>query len=174
MFKLYYAAAIDTCPEKALKQIEVFKKIFSKFIQEEWTDGSNIRIVSNFVKNPLEVYGAGFGDSPIITPESSKEYKGAVSAYDLRKIRECDILLVVTDLKQFAAGTMMELEYARNLGIYTILFVLPKIVLHNFGFDTLTPVETQQEVTNIFLETYANKIIYSMEELEAILKDLTQ
>ena len=182
MFKLYYAAAIDTCPEKALKQIEVFKKIFSKFIQEEWTDGSNIRIVSNFVKNPLEVYGAGFGDSPIITPESSKEYKGAVSAYDLRKIRECDILLVVTDLKQFAAGTMMELEYARNLGIYTILFVLPSkkvlCMLVMVILVILVKPELKMRVTkgeqNIFLETYANKIIYSMEELEAILKDLTQ
>ena len=34
--------------------------------------------------------------------------------------------------------------------------------------------ESVDRVKNIFMETYANKIIYSMEELEAILKDLTQ
>ena len=56
-------------------------------------------VLYEIIVNPIEVYGAGFGDSPIIGPETSKEYKGVVSAYDLRKIRECDILLVVTDLK---------------------------------------------------------------------------
>ena len=124
MFKLYYAAAIDTCPEKALKQIEVFKKIFSKYQMQDIFKVIDGEVEQ--VNKPIFVYGAGFGSSPIITPESSKEYKGAVSAYDLRKIRECDVLLVVTDLKQFAAGTMMELEYARNLGIYTIVLVLSK------------------------------------------------
>ena len=153
MFKLYYASAIDTCQEKAFKQIEEFKGLFYKYTKEN-TAGS-------MPKNPIEVYGAGFNDSPIIPLDMSKTYKGVLSSYDLRKIRECDALLVVTDLKQFCAGTMMELEYARNLGIYTIIFA-------KLSADDL------YEVRNIFLETYANKIIYSMEELEEILKDLTQ
>ena len=159
MFKLYYAAAIDTCPEKALKQIEEFKKVFSIYMKEGFSfgdsfDGSHNEII---VKHPIEVYGAGFGDSPIIGPETSAVKKGVISAFDLRKIRECDMLLVVTDLRQFAAGTFMELEYARNLGIYTILFC--------YGYEEI--------LKNIFLETYANTVISSMGELEEILKDLT-
>lgn len=135
MFKLYYASAIDTCVKEAFEQIEIFKKILSKY--------------------DIEVYGAGFKDSPIISPDSSEEYKGVVSAYDLRKIRECDILLVVTDLKTFCPGTMMELEYSRNLGLYTIVLCLGN------GF-----------CKNIFIKTYANKIIYSKDELRQILKNV--
>jgi nucleoside 2-deoxyribosyltransferase len=163
MFKLYYAAAIDTCVEKAFKQIEEFKKLFVKYQAstiEEIMEGKK-----NRVNNPISVYGAGFGASPIIGPETSQVKKGVISAYDLRKIRECDILLVVTDLKQFAAGTMMELEYARNLGIYTILMLLsPEDPKEREAFY----------LKNIFLETYVNKVISSKEQLEDILKDLTQ
>lgn len=176
MFKLYYASAIDTCPDKALKQIEEFKKVFDSYGEEFNWEG---------VKNPIEVYGAGFNGSSIISPECSKEYKGVISAYDLRKIRECDILLIVTDLKQFAAGTMMELEYARNLGIYTILFITTpldencKICMNGFSETDRCGEEDcrvceYNPIKNIFLETYINKIIYSMRELEVILKDLTQ
>lgn len=165
MFKLYYAAAIDTCVDKAFKQIEEFKKLFNIYTIREWG-------VREGIKNPIEFYGAGFGNSPIIGPETSAVKKGVISAYDLRKIRECDVLLVVTDLKQFAAGTFMEFEYARNLGIYTIVMVLPKEVpIYSQPYGTRLE---KQRCHNIFLETYANKIIYSMEELEEILKDLTQ
>ena len=167
MFKLYYAAAIDTCVDEAVRKIVEIKEILTPYTipfeyscviipKPEDFDYSKL-VYHNGVAHPIEVYGAGFGESPIIGPTSSILYKGAVSAYDFRKIRECDILLVVTDLKQFAAGTMMELEYARQLGIYTIIFVTSK-----------------SKVKNIFLETYANKIIYSKEELIEILKDLTK
>jgi nucleoside 2-deoxyribosyltransferase len=101
MFKMYYASAIDVCVKRAFEQIAEFKKIFAKY--------------------PIEVYGAGFGDSPIIPPNCSDDYKGVITAYDLRKIRECDILFVVADLETFAAGTCMELEYARQQGLYIIL-----------------------------------------------------
>ena len=117
------------------------------------------------VRNPIEVYGAGFGHSPIITPESTDVYKGILSSYDKRILRDCDVLLVVTDLKQFCAGTMMEFEYARNLGIYTILMLLsPEDPKEREAFY----------LKNIFLETYVNKVISSKEQLEDILKDLTQ
>ena len=135
MFKLYYASAIDVCVKKAFEQIAEFKKIFKKY--------------------QIEVYGAGFGNSPIILPNCSDDYKGVITAYDLRKIRECDILLVVADLETFAAGTCMEFEYARQLGLYIIL---------------LCP----EKLKNIFLETYANKIIHNSWQLEAILKDITR
>ena len=160
MFKIYYAAAIDTCVDKAFKQIEEFKKIFNPYTN------------SFSINHPIVVYGAGFGDSPIIGPETSVVKKGVISAYDLRKIRECDVLMVVTDLKQFAAGTFMELEYARNLGIYTIVLAL----IPKFNYQKIGPYEVPPptKVQNIFLETYANKIIYSKEELEEILKDLTR
>src|SRR5208282_4747117 len=142
MFKLYYCAPIDMCPEKAFKQIEEFKKlfipytIFGYFVNPDTGEKmlgdkryATAKIPERIVRpNPIEVFGAGFNDSPIIPPEASSVYKGVISAYDLRKIRECDVLLAVTDLKQFAAGTFMELEYARNLGIYTILLVLPEEV----------------------------------------------
>jgi hypothetical protein len=175
MFKLYYAAAIDTCVDQAFKQIEEFKILFEKY-------SSNILLsLPDYnkckVSNPIEVYGAGFGDSPIIPPECSQVYKGVISAYDLRKIRECDVLLVVTDLKQFAAGTFMELEYARNLGVYTIILVLSTEVSCEIDMNYHPPLLVNIQpirVKNIFLETYANKIIYSMSELEDILKDLTQ
>lgn len=130
MFKLYYAAAIDTCPEKALNQIEEFKLLFSKYerlsLNEIFDENGRTQ-----VKNPIQVYGAGFGDSPIIVPETSAVKKGVISAFDLRKIRECDVLLVVTDLNQFAAGTFQELEYARQLGIYTILMIIGEEELKN-------------------------------------------
>ena len=135
IFRLYYAAAIDVCVKKAFEQIDEFKKLFSKY--------------------NIEVYGAGFNDSPIIPPNCTREYKGVITAYDMRKIRECDILLVVADLTTFAAGTMMELEYARQLGLYTIL---------------LCP----NTLKNIFLESFCNKIIHNVSELEAILADITR
>lgn len=134
-FKLYYASAIDVCVKKAFEQIAGFKTVFKKY--------------------NIEVYGAGFADSPIIPPNCTAEYKGVITAYDLRKIRECDILLVVADLTTFAAGTMMELEYARQLGLYTIL---------------LCP----NTLKNIFLESFCNKIIHNVNELEVILADITR
>lgn len=171
MLRLYYASAIDTCVEDAFKQIDKFKALFDKYTKKESmqvTYGFDPKWVrKEGVNNPIEVYGAGFGESPIIGPDSSYVFKGAVSAYDLRQIRQCDILLVVTDLKQFAAGTFQELEYARNLGIFTILFV------HDTKLEGEC-MEHSSKVKNIFLETYVNKIIYSMEELEVILKDLTK
>jgi nucleoside 2-deoxyribosyltransferase len=135
LFKLYYASAIDVCVEKAFKQIAEFKKVFAKY--------------------NIKVFGAGFEDSPIIPQNCTREYKGIITAYDLRKIRECDILLVVTDLDTFCAGTMMELEYARQLGLYTILLCLDPL-------------------KNIFLDTFCNKIIHNIEELELILADIAR
>jgi nucleoside 2-deoxyribosyltransferase len=134
-FHLYYASAIDVCVTEAFERIAKFKKMFAKY--------------------KIEVFGAGFGDSPIIPPNYTEEYKGVITAYDFRKIRECDILLVVTDLETFCGGTMMELEYARQLGLYTIL---------------LCPVALK----NIFLESLCNKIIHTKRELEEILKDITR
>jgi hypothetical protein len=100
-------------------------------------------------------------------------------------IRQCDVLLVVTNLKTFCAGTMMELEYARNLGLYIILLVLQKKISCEECNEKIYDSENNYycmihcdkmfpKLKNIFLETYCNKIIYSMEELEEILKDLTQ
>lgn len=177
MFRIYYASAIDTCVEQAFKQIEEFKKVFCKYTIR--LDPIDLRTYVD-VNNPIEVFGAGFGESPIIGPETTPVYKGALCAYDLRKLRECDILLVVTDLKQFCAGTMMELEYARNLGIYTIILVTYsekdckpcKPVAKYFNCDEC--LHEKYGVKNIFLETYGNKIIYGMEELEDILRDLTR
>lgn len=121
--------------EKAFKQMADFKSLFQKF--------------------NIEVLGAGFGESPIIGPNSTPEYKGVISAFDYRKIRECDILLVVADLDTFCAGTMMELEYARQQGLYIIL---------------LCP----DPLKNIFLESFCNKIIHNINELEIILADVTR
>ena len=191
MFKLYYAAAIDTCVEQAFKQIDEFKKVFKPYILDccECVFEYQLESTPEQVKkcdncHKIEVFGAGFGESPIIGSDSSSVYKGVTCSYDYRLIRQCDILLVVTNLEQFCAGTMMELEYARNLGIYTIVLILQKKVscidcedkglqgLGNGDFcanhcDNMFP-----KLKNIFLETFCNKIIYSMEELEEILKDL--
>jgi hypothetical protein len=174
MFKLYYCSAIDTCVEEAFKQIEEFNKVFNNYTVEF---GYGHTTMSG-VKHPIEIYGAGFNDSPIIPPEASKVYKGVISAYDYRMIRQCDILLVVTNLETFAAGTMMELEYARSIGLYIILMVYGGET-HKVCYPSIKEKEKVFEesigrVKNIFLETYCNKIIYSMEELEEILKDLTQ
>ena len=138
MFKLYYASAIDTCVEQAFKQIEEFKILLSKY-------------------SKLDVYGAGWKDSPIIKPDCSGIYKKVITSYDLRKLRESDILLVVTDLKQFCAGTMEEFMYARTLGICTIVCVLG-----------------EEKLRNIFIESHADKIVYGIEELEKVLQDVTQ
>ena len=186
MLKLYYASAIDMCVEEAFKQIEEFRKLFKKYQYQDITDiFETIESAAKQVNHPIQVFGAGFNQSPIIGPDSSPVYKGAVTAYDLRLIRNCDILLVVTDLKQFCAGTMMELEYARNLGIYTIILCLSdkgctncekanECSLGSLAEKKCPIYHTNGMVKNIFLETYANKIIYSMVELEDILKDLTQ
>jgi len=137
MINLYYCSSIDINPKEALKQIEKFKGILSKY--------------------NINVFGAGIDkDSSIIDENSTLELKGVVCAYDLRKIRESDILLFVTDLSTFCPGSCMELEYARQLGLYVIV-----LCLANKDF-----------VKNIFIETYANKIIYSVEELEFILEDI--
>lgn len=136
MFNIYFASAIDKYPEKAFKQIEKFKSILSKY--------------------KVNVYGAGIDkDSPIIDKHSTPELKGVICAYDYRILRQCDILLMVTNLETFCPGTCMELEYARQLGIYIIVLCL----------------DNKDFVKNIFIETYANKIIYSIEELEYILEN---
>jgi hypothetical protein len=142
MFKLYYASAIDCSDDQGKHLQDMFKKIFKKYPK-------------------IEVYGAGFGESPIISLESSKILKKAIVAYDLRKLRECDILLMVTDLETYCAGTHMELEYARNLGMLTVILCMDK----NGNF--------KEGPKNIFLETQADTIIHSMRELEDILKEIT-
>ena len=134
MLKIYYCSPIDINPEKARKQIEYFKWLFSKY--------SNI-----------EVYGAGFKDSPIISNNSSWDKKAIVIAYDYRILRNCDILFVNSDLSTFCAGTFMELEYAKRLGIYVLLLV-------------------PEKPKNIFLECLADKIIYSIDELEVFLNNI--
>jgi len=136
MLKVYYSAPIDVCVKEAFKKIDKFRELFAKF-------------------SSIEFYGAGIGESPIIRPESSDVKKGVVVAYDYRLIRNCDILLVNTDLNTYCAGTLLEMEYARQLGLYIILLV-------------------PEKPKNIFLTSLANKVIYSMEELEDILKDLTK
>lgn len=136
MFNIYVGSAIDIHPDRAIKQVEEFKKLFSKY--------------------KVNVFGAGYDkDSPIIDEHSTPELKGIISAYDLRIIRNCDIFLMVTDLDTFCPGTSMELEYSRNLGLYTIVLCLGN------GF-----------CKNIFIETYANKILYSKDELREILKNV--
>ena len=139
--RLYLAQPID-CSKVCQERIYKIMKFL--FVNELYTK--------------IIVCGAGIGeDSPIINPEtSSPEYKGIISAYDLRKIRECDIMLVISDDNTFAAGTFIEMEYARNLGLYIIVLWLGK------------------PLKNIFVQTYANKIIYSYKELEDILRDITQ
>jgi len=182
VFKLYYASAIDTCVEEAFKQIEEFKKIFKPYTYNcdecIFLEDTMNQVDKCKKCHKLEVYGAGFGDSPILDGSESSIKKGAICAYDLRKLRECDVLLVVTDLEQFAAGTMMELEYARNLGIYIILFVTSKINIGKASIDCGEPevvtIKVHHKLKNIFLETYANKVIHSMEELEDILKELSK
>jgi len=137
MLKIYFALPIDINPDKALKRIEEFKKIFTKFPK-------------------IEVYGAGLNDSPIIPPNTTWTQQRLIVAYDLRIIRQCDILLIVTDNKTFCAGTFMELEYARQLGIYTIMLSLSK------------------NIKNIFLLTMVDRIAYSIKELEEILEEISK
>jgi hypothetical protein len=134
MLKLYYSAPIDTCYEEAFKEIAEFKELFAKFPS-------------------IEVYGAGFGESPIITQDTSDFKKGVVVSYDYRIVRGCDILFVNTNLKNYCAGTLLEMEYARQLGLYIILLV-------------------PEKPKNIFLTTLANKIVYSKKEVEELLKEL--
>ena len=171
MIKLYYASAIDCCVEECFRQIEEFKKIFEPYCK--LTKVVNHCIEKN--NSLLQVYGAGFGDNPIIGPDSSDVVKGVVCAFDLRHIRECDILLVVTDLQTFCPGTMMELEYARQMGLYIIVLCLPPKVTIDFGGDTpalMTITTPKVKCKNIFIETYANKVIYSIEELKEILDEV--
>jgi len=143
MFKLYYAASVDCSVDQGKHLLGIFKEVFKKYPQ-------------------IEVSGAGIGESPIISLDSSKTLKKAIVAYDLRKLRECDILLVVTDLKTYCAGSHMELEYARNLGLLTIVLCVDKDGLAIYGLK------------NIFIETLADKIIHSIEELEEILEEITK
>jgi hypothetical protein len=66
---------------------------------------------------------------------------------------------MVTDLKTFAAGTIMELEYARQLGMYIIV------------------VCNTDDLRNIFLMSYASKIINNinkLEELETTLREIIE
>jgi hypothetical protein len=143
MFKMYYASAVDCSVDYGKAQLRLFKELFKKYSQ-------------------IEVCGAGIGESPIISLDSSKTLKKTIVAYDLRKLRECDILLVVTDLETYCAGTHMELEYARNLGLLTIVLCVHKNGTCKYGLK------------NIFIETLADKVIHSIEELEEILEEITK
>ena len=137
MIRIYFAQPIDIKPDNVEVTIREFKKIFTKFPN-------------------IEVYGAGFNDSPIINPDKvTWTIERVIVAYDLRQIRQCDILLIVTDTHTFCAGTMMELEYARQLGIFTIMLSLSK------------------EVKNIFLLTMIDRLAFSAKELEDILKEIS-
>jgi len=135
MINLYFATPIDVRLDKAKEQIETFKKLFAKF-------------------SGIQVYVAGFNDSPIIELNTTWTQQRIIVAYDLRILRQCDILLIVTDTRTFCAGTFMELEYARQLGLYTILLSLSR------------------EVKNIFLLTLVDRIVYSVEELEEVLEEI--
>lgn len=136
MFKVYIGQPIDSKPDRALERIKKLKELFSKFPN-------------------IEVYGAGFGDSPIINNNATWTIKRTVVAYDLRILRKCDIFLAIVDSHTFCAGTMMELEHARQLGIFTIMLSLSK------------------EVKNIFLLTLVDRVVYSIEEVEDILKEIS-
>lgn len=137
MFKMYYAAAVDCSVDQGKYTLKILTDlIFKKFPE-------------------IEVCGAGIGESPIISTQSTKIFKKAIVAYDLRKLRECDILLMVTDGKTYCAGTHMEVEYARSFGML--------IIVYNMGRGLLT---------NIFLETTADKIVNSIEQLEEVLREL--
>jgi hypothetical protein len=138
MFRLYLAQAIDCSADQGKQKIRLFKELFESHPE-------------------IALYGAGIGESPIIKLDTPKILKKAIVAYDLRKIRECDVFLMVTDLKTYCAGTHMELEYARNLGMLTIILCL-----------------TKDPIKNIFLETMADKIIYTLDDLERLLWELSQ
>lgn len=137
MLRLYFAQALDCSPDKGRAQLARFKEILSKF--------------------SIELHGAGIGESPIIKLDSSLEVKKAIVAHDRKEIAECDIFLVVSDLKTFCPGTCMELEFARMLGKLTIFLAL-----------------SNEKVKNIFLETEVNRIVYSISELEKVLKEITE
>jgi len=136
MLRIYYCSPIDICLEKAKEEIEKFKQLFSKFPN-------------------IQVEGAGFGDNPIVDSNTSWIKKKAIVSYDYRILRSCDILLVITDLKTFCSGTMLEMEYARQLGLTIILYCPYK-------------------PKNIFLECLTDKIVYSIEELEEVLRELNE
>lgn len=92
-----------------------------------------------------EVCGPGIGDTPIINAsESTFEVKKLIVERELKRIRESDLILIITDLKSFSAGSWMEYQYARSLGKKTIVFV-----------------KSKDKVKNIFIETTADKIIYN-------------
>jgi nucleoside 2-deoxyribosyltransferase len=146
MFKIYYASAIDVCVQEAYQQIEEFKRMFYRLNYNEEHERKSTAI---------EVCGAGFGKSPVLDGPTPEIKKDVVAAYDLRMIRGCDILLVVTNLKTFAAGTFMEFEYARQQGLYIIVCVMTEHCVHN-----------------IFINKYADKIVYGVNELEKALKEL--
>lgn len=167
VLSIYYAAAIDNCPDKGKKQLEQFKQIIGKY--------------------PIDLKGAGIGDSPIIKLDSSVHVKGVITAHDLKELRMCDILLVVLDSSSQAVATFMELEYARQLGLYIIILILSKkeefclacagdrdewkkkcTICHGTG-KILMPMENK----SIFLQTFANAIIYDIHDLEYILKEIT-
>ena len=134
-FKLYYAAPIDENIEVAKRRVERFKNIFKKY--------------------NIKVYGAGINkDSPILTPKASIYLKNAIVAYDLREIRECDIFLLVLD-SSYGAGCLMELEYARQLGLYCIIY-----------WDSYKP------MNNIFLRKFCDNFVTDLDYLESILEEL--
>lgn len=155
MFRCYYASAIDCSVDKGKRLLGIFKEVFKKYPQ-------------------IEVSGAGIGESPIISLNSSKTLKKAIVAYDLRKLRECDILLMVTDLKTYCAGSHMELEYARNLGLLTIVLCLPDFVYSIKSDELRSHSGLKDKVKNIFIETMADRVIYTIEELKEILEEITK
>lgn len=135
---MYYASAIDCSVDQGKHLLGIFKELFKKYPQ-------------------IEVYGAGIGESPIINLDNTKIFKKTIVAYDLRKIRECDIFLMVTDLKTYCAGTHEELMYARQLGLCIIVCILGT-----------------EKVKSIFIESHADRIVYGIEKLENVLGELCE
>jgi hypothetical protein len=137
MLKLYFATSIDKNPDRAKELIEWFKGIISKFPF-------------------IEVYGAGFKDSPIIDPyHSTHSTQRIITAYDFRQLRECDCILFVTDGKTFAAGSLMELEHARQLGLMIIVYCMSKVM------------------PNIFITSLADLVLYEEKTLIDILGEIS-
>jgi nucleoside 2-deoxyribosyltransferase len=134
MFKVYIAQAIDSNPEGVIENINNFANILIEY--------------------GLDVRGAGIPPSPIIGPDTNIERKKVIVAYDLTVLRGCDILLVISDLDTFALGTMMEMEYARQLGLYIILYCPSKC-------------------KNIFADKTVDKEVHSEFELRCLLRSIT-
>jgi hypothetical protein len=137
MIKLYFATAMDKNPQKAKELKEYFEKLFKEYPN-------------------IQVFGAGFNNSPVLNVlHSTWSLQRAIAALDLRQIRECDIFLFVTDAKTYAAGSLMELEYSRQMGLMTVVLILGAT-----------------ECYNIFLQTLTDRLLYSVDDLKDLLVEL--